>query len=240
MTAIRELKERVWGCNMELPRLGLVKHTFGNVSGIDRSRGLVAIKPSGIPYEKLTIDDITVVDLGNKTIEGALRPSSDLKTHLLLYKSFPLIGGIVHTHSTYATAWAQAVKPIPILGTTHADILDEDVPCTAVMTDRMIKGEYEEETGRQILRVFKKRSYEDVPMVLVAGHGPFTWGESPEKALYHSLMLEEIARMALLRRGIEPRTPRLRRDSSACGSTCRRKWRERTCTLRPTTPAKSS
>ena len=212
MNAIRELKERVWGCNMELPRLGLVKHTFGNVSGIDRKGGFVAIKPSGIPYEKLTIDDIAVVDLENRTVEGALRPSSDLKTHLLLYKSFPSIGGIVHTHSTYATAWAQAVKPIPILGTTHADILDEDVPCTTVMSDRKVRGEYEEETGRQILRVFKKRSYEDVPMVLVAGHGPFTWGESPEKALYHSLMLEEIARMALLTRGIEPRTPRLRRS----------------------------
>lgn len=212
MNAIRELKERVWECNMELPRLGLVKHTFGNVSGIDRSRGFVAIKPSGVPYEKLTVEDITVVDLENRVVEGGLKPSSDLKTHIVLYRNFPGIGGIVHTHSTYATAWAQAVRPVPILGTTHADLLPEDVPCTAIMSERMIKGDYEEETGRQILKVFRRRSYEDVPMVLVASHGPFTWGDTPEKALYHSVMLEEIARVAILTLRIEPRTPHLKRS----------------------------
>jgi len=212
MNAIRELKERVWECNMELPRLGLVKHTFGNVSGIDRLKGLVAIKPSGIPYEKLTVEDIAVVDLEERVVEGGLAPSSDVKTHLVLYRSFPGIGGIVHTHSTYATAWAQAVKPVPILGTTHADLLPEDVPCTAVMSDRLIKGNYEEETGRQIIKAFRKRSWKDVPMVLVACHGPFTWGETPEKALYNSLMLEEIARLALLTLQVEPGTPHLKRS----------------------------
>ena len=204
MSAIAGLKQRVWTCNRELPELGLVLQAFGNVSGIDRERGLVAIKPSGIPYHDLKVQDIVVVDLNNNVVEGRLRPSSDTRTHTLLYRSFPEIGGIVHTHSTYAVAWAQALKPIPLLGTTHADLLPADVPCTDIMSDEMIEGDYEEETGKQIVDVFTDRSYKDVPMVLVGGHGPFTWGETPEKALHHSQMLEELARMAALTLQINP------------------------------------
>lgn len=210
MSKIKELKERVWRCNLELPALGLVIRSFGNVSGIDRREGLVAIKPSGISYTDLKVDDMVVVDLSNNVVEGKLRPSSDTKTHTLLYRNFPDIGGVVHTHSTYAVAWAQAMKPIPILGTTHADLLAEDVPCTKAMTDKMIRGDYEEETGNQILASFTRRSYKEVPMVLVACHGPFTWGESPEKALYRSQMLEELAKMATLTLQINPRVPRLK------------------------------
>jgi L-ribulose-5-phosphate 4-epimerase len=212
MRTIKELKERVWRCNQELPALGLVIRSFGNVSGIDRGEGLVAIKPSGVSYDEFTVDDIVVVDLENKVVEGRLRPSSDTKTHTLLYRNFADIGGIVHTHSTYAVAWAQAMRPIPILGTTHADLLAEDVPCTKVMSNEMIQGDYEEETGNQIVAAFTKRSYQDVPMVLVACHGPFTWGDSPEKALYHSQMLEELAKMASLTLQINPAAPRLKKS----------------------------
>jgi len=210
MSSLQELKERVWRCNKELPRVGLVVHTFGNVSAIDRQEGIVAIKPSGVAYDDLTVDDIVLVDLDNKIVDGALRPSSDTITHTFLYRSFPDVGGVVHTHSTYAVAWAQAMKPIPILGTTHADLISRDVPCTEAMTDEMIKGNYEEETGRQIAKVFDRFSYKEVPMVLVACHGPFTWGETPEKAVCHSLMLEEVAKMAYLTLGIDPATPRLK------------------------------
>lgn len=212
MSAVKELKERVWECNRQLPELGLVIQSFGNVSGIDREKGLVAIKPSGISYRDLKVNDIVVVDLYNKVVEGKLRPSSDTETHTILYRSFPEIGGVAHTHSTYAVAWAQAMKPIPILGTTHADLLPQDVPCTKVMSDKMIKGNYEEQTGVQILAAFTKLSYKDVPMVLVACHGPFTWGDSPEKALYHSQMLEEFAKMALLTLQINRATPRLKKS----------------------------
>ena len=212
MKAFTKLKETVWKCNMQLQRLGLVIHTFGNASAIDRKTGYVAIKPSGVPYDELLVDDIVVVDLNNKIIEGKNRPSSDVKTHLLLYRHFPRIGGVAHTHSSYATAWAQAMKPIPILGTTHADHLPGDIPCTHIMSDNMIKGDYEEETGRQIVKTFQKRSYEKIPMVIVACHGPFTWGETPEKAVYHSLMLEEIAKTAFLTLQINPKTPRLKRS----------------------------
>ena len=211
MSSTRELKERVWRCNKELPRLGLVIRAFGNVSGIDRQKGLVAIKPSGVLYDDLSVEDIIVVDLDNKIVEGKLRPSSDTKTHTHLYRHFPDIGGVVHTHSTYAVAWAQAMRPIPIMGTTHADLLATDVPCTDSMSDEMIQGDYEEETGKQIVDAFASRSYKEIPMILVAGHGPFTWGDSPEKALYHSQMLEELARMALLTLEINPSTPRLKK-----------------------------
>lgn len=212
MSRISELKEKAWKCNMELPRNGLVVHTFGNASAIDRQSGYVAIKPSGVAYSDLTAKDMVVVDMENKVVEGSLRPSSDTKTHTLLYRNFPKIGGVVHTHSTYATAWAQAMKPIPILGTTHADHLSTDVPCSGAMTRNMIEGDYELETGNQILRVFSKRSYTDTPMVLVASHGPFTWGETPEKAVYHSIMLEELAKMAYLTLVINPRVPRLKKS----------------------------
>lgn len=211
MRSLKELKERVWRCNKELPQLGLVIRAFGNVSGIDRKEGLVAIKPSGVMYDDLSVDDIVIVDLDDKIVEGNLRPSSDTKTHTYLYRAFPEIGGIVHTHSTYAVAWAQAMKPIPIMGTTHADLIATDVPCTELMSDEMIRGDYEKETGKQIVNAFAARSYRDIPMVLVAGHGPFTWGETPEKALYHSQMLEELATMALLTLQIDPATPRLKK-----------------------------
>jgi L-ribulose-5-phosphate 4-epimerase len=212
MSAISDLKEIAWKCNMDLPRNNLVLHTFGNASAIDRKLGYVAIKPSGIPYSELKAKDMVVVDLDNAVVEGALRPSSDTKTHTLLYKSFPEIGGVVHTHSTYATAWAQAMKPIPVLGTTHADHLPEDIPCTEAMDDKMIQGDYEIETGNQILKVFKKRSYLETSMVLVACHGPFAWGETPEKAVYNSVMLEELAKMAYLTLQINPRTKRLKKS----------------------------
>jgi len=209
MNSIQDLKEQVWRCNRELPRLGLAIHTFGNVSGIDRRQGLVAIKPSGVLYDGLKVEDIVVVDLENRVVEGKLRPSSDTKTHTCLYRAFPEIGGIVHTHSACAVAWAQARRPIPILGTTHADLLGADVPCTDVMSAEMIRGDYEEATGKQIVDAFAGLSYKDVPMALVACHGPFTWGATPEKAVYHSLMLEEIAKMALMTLQVNPSTPRL-------------------------------
>ncbi|MCX6143978.1 MAG: L-ribulose-5-phosphate 4-epimerase AraD [Ignavibacteriales bacterium] len=211
MSSLKELKERVWRCNKDLPQLGLVIRAFGNVSGIDREKGFVAIKPSGVMYDDLTVDNIVVVDLEDKIVEGKLRPSSDTKTHTYLYRAFPEIGGVVHTHSTYAVAWAQAMKPIPIMGTTHADLLATDVPCTDLMSDEMIQGDYERETGKQIANAFAARSYKETPMVLVAGHGPFTWGDSPEKALYHSQMLEELAKMAALTLQINPSTPRLKK-----------------------------
>jgi L-ribulose-5-phosphate 4-epimerase len=212
MSALRDLKEIAWKCNMDLQRNNLVVHTFGNASAIDRASGYVAIKPSGVPYAELKVSDIVVVDLDNHIVEGKLRPSSDTKTHTLLYKNFADIGGVVHTHSTYAVAWAQAMKPIPILGTTHADHLPEDIPCTEVMSEAMIKGDYEIETGNQILKAFKKRSYLETPMVVVACHGPFTWGETPAKAGYHSIMIEELAKMAYLTLQINPHVPRLKKS----------------------------
>jgi L-ribulose-5-phosphate 4-epimerase len=211
MSALSDLKEMAWQCNMELPRLGLVLHAFGNASAIDRTGGLVAIKPSGVPYASLKPEDIVVVDLENRIVDGKLRPSSDTKTHLVLYRNFAGIGGVVHTHSTFAVAWAQAMRPVPILGTTHADHLPEDIPCTDVLTDEMVAGDYEEETGNQIVRTFAHRSYADVPMVIVANHGPFAWGETAMEAVYHSHLLEELARMALLTLEINPEAPRLKR-----------------------------
>jgi L-ribulose-5-phosphate 4-epimerase len=175
MSLYKALKKRTYEANMMLPEYGLVLYTFGNVSCLDREMGLFAIKPSGVPYIDLKPQDMVVVDMENRIIEGNLRPSSDTKTHTVLYKHFPKIEGIVHTHSTYAVAWAQAGKPIPVLGTTHADHLAYDVPCTEIMSDTAIEGDYEVETGMQIVRTFKNISYEEIPMVLVASHGPFTW-----------------------------------------------------------------
>jgi len=206
---LQELKENVWHCNLEIPKHSLAVYTFGNVSAIDREKGVMAIKPSGVPYELLKPEDIVVVDLDGRVVEGSLSPSSDTKTHLVLYNEFPKIGGIVHTHSTYATAWAQAARPIPVFGTTHADHLHLDIPCTEFMPDDKIQNDYEIETGRQITKVFQEISYEEVEMVLVAGHAPFTWGKTPEKAVYNSVVLEELARMALLTIQIDPQTPRL-------------------------------
>lgn len=212
MSKYNYLKELVYEANMEIPRENLAIVTFGNVSGIDREAGVVAIKPSGVPYHRLRVEDIVVVDLDNVLVEGNMRPSSDTKTHTLLYKNFPSIGGVCHTHSTYAVAWAQAMKPIPNLGTTHADHLVAHVPITEVMSDEMIERDYELETGNQILEIFQKEklSPEEVEMVLVACHGPFTWGKDPAKAVYNSVVLEEIARMAYLTLQINTQTPSLK------------------------------
>jgi L-ribulose-5-phosphate 4-epimerase len=204
MSKFNEIKRRVYDCNMELPRLGLVIYTFGNASAIARNEGIIAIKPSGVSYDVLHPEDMVIVDLQGKTVEGELNPSSDTKTHLVLYNNFPEIGGVTHTHSTYAVAWAQAARPIPILGTTHADHLHIDIPCTEFMTQEMIQGDYEVETGNQIIKTFSDLSYQEVEMVLVAGHGPFTWGKTPEQAVYNSVVLEELAKMALLTLQINP------------------------------------
>jgi len=210
MGKYNELKQRVYECNMALPKYGLVIFTFGNASAIDRNRGVFAIKPSGIDYDILKWQDIVVLDMEGKIVEGSFRPSSDTKTHLVLYNNFTKIEGVVHTHSTYAVSWAQAARPIPILGTTHADHLHIDIPCTDFMSDAMIRGDYETETGNQIVRCFENISYEEVEMVLVAGHGPFTWGKTPEEAVYNSVILEELAKMALFTLQINPSVHRLK------------------------------
>src|SRR5690554_3148466 len=190
-----ELKRAAYEANMELNRRNLVVYTWGNVSQIDRAKGVIAIKPSGVAYEKLTADDIVIVDLDNNIVEGKLRPSSDTKTHTHLYRHFDSIGGITHTHSTYATAWAQTQQAIPCYGTTHADYAYGEIPCTAVMTDEQITRDYEEETGVQITDCFAARNPAEVPMVIVAGHAPFTWGKNAAEAVTHAVILEEIARM---------------------------------------------
>jgi L-ribulose-5-phosphate 4-epimerase len=208
-----DLKEQAWRANMEIPRHGLAIYTFGNVSAFDAARAVFAIKPSGVAYESLTAADIVVVDLDAKVVEGTLRPSSDTKTHAALYRAFQGsgggIGGIVHTHSTYATAWAQACIPIPLYGTTHADHLAEDVPCTALMTAAAVCGDYEAETGTQIIDCFRTRDPREIPMVLVAGHGPFTWGRTADKAVYHAVVLEELAKMASITQTLAPHAARL-------------------------------
>ena len=208
----KTIKEEAFEANMQLPKLGLVLFTFGNASSVDRDKGVFAIKPSGVPYESLKVEDMVVVDLENNIVEGSMRPSSDTKTHAVLYKHWESIGGIVHTHSTYATSWAQSQLDIPIYGTTHADHLAFDVPCAPVMSDEMIRGDYEYETGFQILDCFKNKNItpEEVPMVIVANHAPFSWGENASKAVYHSAVLEEVAKMAWLTKTINPEAPRLK------------------------------
>jgi L-ribulose-5-phosphate 4-epimerase len=212
MSSFNKLKEICYKANMELPKSGLVIHTFGNVSAADREYKVFAIKPSGVEYDLLKPEDIVVVDFDNNVIEGDLRPSSDTKTHALLYNTWPNIGGIVHTHSTYAVSWAQAQKDIPLLGTTHADHLAFDIPCAPVMDDKMIKGDYEHETGNQIINCLKDRNlqYQDVEMILIANHGPFSWGSTPEKAVYNSIILEELAKIAFFTLQINPNAPRLK------------------------------
>lgn len=193
---LNELRETVLQANLELERTGLVIYTWGNVSGIDRAQGLVVIKPSGVSYRDLTADDLVVVDLEGNVIEGSLRPSSDTPTHLELYKAFPLIGGVAHTHSTQAVAWAQAGRDIPALGTTHADYFHGSVPCTGGLTPEEILGDYEAATGRLIARTFLGRDPMETPAVLVRNHGPFTWGKNAAEAVYHARVLEEVALMA--------------------------------------------
>jgi L-ribulose-5-phosphate 4-epimerase len=212
MSTYQHIKEEAYGANMQLPKLGLVLFTFGNVSAVDRSAGVFAIKPSGVPYEELTPDSMVIVDFDGNTVEGKLRPSSDTKTHAVLYKHWDTIGGIVHTHSTYGTAWAQAQRDIPIFGTTHADHLTTDIPCAPPMSDEMIKGNYEYETGFQIMNHFKRFNldYKEVEMILVGNHAPFTWGKSANKAVYNSAVLETVAQMAYLTEMINPQSPKLK------------------------------
>jgi L-ribulose-5-phosphate 4-epimerase len=193
---LKKLREEVLEANLELVRRGLVLYTFGNVSGIDRSQGLVAIKPSGVPYESLTPEQIVVSDLAGKIVDTNLRPSSDLPTHLELYRQFPNIGGVAHTHSEFATAWAQAETPIPCLGTTHADYFHGPVPVTKRLTRSQIEGDYELETGVAIVRTFSELDPDAIPAVLVAGHAPFCWGATAAEASHNAVILEYVARMA--------------------------------------------
>ncbi|ABD80035.1 L-ribulose-5-phosphate 4-epimerase [Saccharophagus degradans] len=193
-----ELKREAYEANMELQRRNLIIYTWGNVSQIDRAKGVMAIKPSGVPYEELLPEHMVIVDMENNIVEGQMRPSSDTKTHTHLYRHFETIGGVTHTHSTYATAWAQAQVSIPCFGTTHADFAYGEIPCTAVMSDEQIERDYEEETGVQITDAFAGKNPDEVPMVIVAGHAPFTWGKDAAKSVYHAVVLEEIARMAYL------------------------------------------
>lgn len=204
---LEELKKKVYEANMDLVRHGLVIFTWGNVSGIDRERGLVVIKPSGVDYDTMTPDDMVVVDLHTgEVVEGSLRPSSDTPTHLVLYRAWPEIGGVVHTHSTYATAWAQAGLDIPNIGTTHADYFHDAVPCTADMTEAEVKGDYELETGNVIVRRFADAGINPMhtPGVLVKNHGPFAWGTSPADAVHNAVVLEQVARMAYIAETLNP------------------------------------
>ena len=218
----KTLKEESYEANMQLQRLGLVLFTFGNVSAVDRDRSVFAIKPSGVPYEGLKPDDIVIMDYDAQVVEGRMRPSSDTKTHALLYKTWDDIGGITHTHSTYAVAWAQAGCDIPIFGTTHADHTHRDIPCAPVLTDEMIRGDYEHETGHQILNCFTEKglSRHEVEMVLLQNHGPFTWGKDAAKSVYNAAVLEEIARMAYL-------TLQINADTAVLKKTLRHKHYER-------------
>jgi L-ribulose-5-phosphate 4-epimerase len=211
MSKYLAIKESAYEANMQLPELGLVLFTFGNVSAADRNLGVFAIKPSGVAYKNLSPDKMVIVDFDGNTVEGTLRPSSDTQTHAVLYKHWLAIGGIAHTHSTYATAWAQSQRSIPIYGTTHADHNTIDIPCAPPMSDEMIQGDYEYETGFQIINELKKKglSYEEIEMILVGNHAPFTWGNTPDKAVYNSAVLESIAQMALLTEQLNPNAVRL-------------------------------
>ena len=212
MSKYTHIQEAAFQANRQLPRLGLVLFTFGNVSSADRDLGVFAIKPSGVPYEDLSPEKMVIVDFEGKTVKGKLRPSSDTLTHAVLYKHWEKIGGIAHTHSTYATAWAQSQRDIPIFGTTHADHNTVDIPCAPPMNDEMIRGDYEYQTGFQIMNVFRDKNldYKEVEMVLVGNHAPFTWGKSADKAVYNSAVLESIAQMAYLTMQIDVNAPRLK------------------------------
>lgn len=206
---VEELKKRVYRENLKLVKYGLVVLTWGNVSGVDRDKGLMVIKPSGVPYSELKAEDMVVVDLiDGRVVEGKRRPSSDTATHLYLYRAFPELRGIVHTHSINATAWAQAGEEIPVYGTTHADAFYGDIPCTRALTEEEIRSAYELNTGKVIEERFKDRDYKAVPGVLVKKHGPFTWGETAEKAVENAVTLEAIAEMAIKTRFISPNAER--------------------------------
>lgn len=201
---MQQLKQQVFAANLDLPRHGLVTFTWGNVSAIDRARGLVAIKPSGVAYETMTVDDIVVVDMKGNVVEGRLRPSSDTATHLALYRRYPSLGGVVHTHSTHATAWAQAGLAIPALGTTHADYFLGDIPCTRALTEEEVQSEYELNTGKVIIETLKESDPLHTPGMVVYQHGPFAWGKSAHDAVHNAVVMEEVARMAWIARGINP------------------------------------
>jgi L-ribulose-5-phosphate 4-epimerase len=212
MSKYKYIQEEAYEANIRLPKLGLVIFNFGNVSVADRDQAVFAIKPSGVPYTDLSAREMVIVDFEGEKVRGKLRPSSDTPTHAVLYKHWEKVGAIVHTHSLYATAWAQSLRDIPIFGTTHADHNSVDIPCAAPMSDEMIQGDYEFQTGFQIMHHFRenKLDYENVEMVLVGNHAPFTWGKTAEKAVYNSSVLEYIAKMAYLTEQINANAPRLK------------------------------
>ena len=201
---LEDLKQKVLKANLDLVKYNLVTFTWGNVSGIDREKGLVVIKPSGVKYDGMRAEDMVVIDLDGNVVEGEWKPSSDTPTHLELYKAFPEIGGIVHTHSRWATSWAQAGRGIPAYGTTHGDYFYGEIPCTRKMTSKEIAAEYEKETGSVIIEAFKGKSYADIPAVLVNSHGPFSWGTDPDNAVHNAVVLEELAFMAFHTEQIKP------------------------------------
>lgn len=201
---MQQLKQQVFVANMDLPRYGLVTFTWGNVSAIDRQRGLVVIKPSGIAYESMTVDDMSVVDLQGHVVEGRWRPSSDTATHLALYRRYPDLGGVVHTHSTHATAWAQAGLAIPALGTTHADYFFGDIPCTRALSAQEVDEAYELNTGQVIIEALGEANPLHTPGIVVYQHGPFAWGKDAHEAVHNAVVMEEVARMAWIARGINP------------------------------------
>ncbi len=206
---LEQLKQAVLAANLELPKLGLVDFTWGNVSGKDAETGAIVIKPSGVPYETMKTEDMVVVDRDGKIIEGKLRPSSDLATHVELYRHFPSLGGIVHTHSTWATAWAQSCRGIPALGTTHADYFYGEIPCTRILTEAQTANHYEAETGLTIVERFREAQIDPahMPAVLVANHGPFAWGKDANDAVHNAAVLELTARMAMLTLQLEAKMP---------------------------------
>jgi L-ribulose-5-phosphate 4-epimerase len=208
----KKIRDEAYAANMQLPELGLVLFTFGNASAVDRENKVFAIKPSGVPYNELSPENMVIVDFDGKVVEGDLNPSSDTKTHAVLYKEWVNIGGIVHTHSTYGTSWAQAIRDIPIFGTTHADHLTIDIPCAPPMSDEYISGDYEYNTGYQIIDCLNNRglSYEEVEMILVGSHAPFSWGKTAAKAVYNSAVCEECGRMAHLTLQINPNAAKLK------------------------------
>ena len=206
MSEYKTLRDEAYEANLEIKRQNLAIYTWGNVSAFDPDRGIFAIKPSGVEYDKLTPEMIVLVDLDGKIIEGDLKPSSDTKTHLVLYREFKNIRGITHTHSPYATAWAQAKKPVPVFGTTHADHCAKEIPCTEFMSPQAVKNDYELETGNLIAETFKAQKLDPVQinMALVAGHGPFSWGESASQSVYHAVIMEEICKIAYFTATLEP------------------------------------
>lgn len=210
---LEELKKQVCEANLALPKYGLVTFTWGNVSGVDREKGLMVIKPSGVEYDNMTPEDMVVVSLitGDK-VEGKWKPSSDTPTHVALYNAFPNIGGVVHTHSRWATSWAQAGRSIPAYGTTHGDYFYGEIPCTRLMTPEEIAGEYELETGNVIIETFRRKSPNDIPAVLVHSHGPFAWGTDPYNAVHNAVVLEELAFMAFHTEAMNPSTKPMQRE----------------------------